>query len=431
MPTTATAMPPNRDRSAARRPRLALVATLAVQACATLALTAASVMAPVVAPTLGVAPQRVGLFVGLAYLAAMFSGLAGGARVARMGAITMSRAAMLACAIGLAIAALGAATPYPLAMLVPAAIAIGVGYGLPNPAASIVLAVHAPPARRGLFFSIKQSGVPLGVAAAGLLVPALLALTSWPWAIAALATGCAALAAALRFANVLESRDVRERPTTSPVGTGRPACGGSMRASGASLRAFVAPLARVWREPALRRLGVASLVFSMMQLCFVTFLVSHLTIELGMPFASAAALLAGSQVASVGCRVMWGAVADRWVRPQRLLAALGASMAIAIAAIGLLPAGSPGPLVGIAVVACAATSMAWNGVFFAELARRVDATDLAPITGGTQFLTFAGAMTGPVAFASLVGPIGGHGATYSAFALAPAAVGLWLWRVKD
>ena len=48
-----------------------------------------------------------------------------------------------------------------LAWLPIAALAIGAGYGLPNPSASMILAQHAPPHRRGLFFSIKQTGVPI------------------------------------------------------------------------------------------------------------------------------------------------------------------------------------------------------------------------------------------------------------------------------
>ncbi len=145
MSSTAGPAPPAR----ATRPRLALATTLSVQAMATLALTAPSVMAPAIAPLLDVPPQRIGWFVGLAYLAAMFSGLAGGARVARVGAIRMSRFAVLACAAGLAIGAFGASSAERLPLLALSAIALGMGYGLPNPAASRASAVGSgvrPPA---------------------------------------------------------------------------------------------------------------------------------------------------------------------------------------------------------------------------------------------------------------------------------------------
>jgi MFS family permease len=404
---------PGAPAAPATRPRLALATTLGVQAMATLSLTAPSVMAPAVAPLLGVPPQRIGWFVGLAYLAAMFSGLAAGARVARVGAIRMSRLALVACAVGLACGAAGGTSEALMPLIALAAIAIGCGYGLPNPAASMVLAVHAPPTRRGLFFSIKQSGVPIGVGLAGLVVPPLLAAMPWTWALAVLSATCLILAVALQPATVLETR--------SPSG-GPPPAG-----LGATLRALLAPLKRVWREPTLRRLGVASLAFSMTQLCFTTFLVSYLKLELGRSLAAAAGVLAISQVLSVASRVLWGQVADRWVSPLRLLAALGLAMAGAVVLLGVLPPDAPPWIAMAAALACAATSMAWNGVYFAELAHRVPAAELGTVTGGTQFLTFFGGMVGPVAFASLVGVTGSHGATYVGIAIAPALVGAWLW----
>jgi MFS family permease len=381
-----------------------------VQAAATLALTAPSVMAPVVAPLLGLPPQRIGWFVGLAYLTAMFSGLVAGGYVSRTGPIRMSRWAVLACCAGLLFAA-AASIPSLWPLLLLASIAIGVGYGLPNPSASMVIARHAPPQRRGLYFSIKQTGVPVGVGLAGLLVPPLLDRMDWPDALAVLAALCATLALALHWAGALDAEADAARPTAAPP---------------APMRSLAAPLAHVWRTPSLKRLAVASLVFSMTQLCFVTFLVSYLKLELGLSLAAAAGVLSVSQLLSVGSRILWGQVADRWIAPLRLLGLLGVAMGMAAALLGALPAESPTWAATGAALLCAATAMAWNGVFYAELARRVTPDALATVTGGTQFLTFAGAMAGPVAFATLVGPIGSHGSTYMALAVAPLVVGLWL-----
>ena len=54
-------------------PWLALSVTLTVQVLVTLALASASVLAPAVAPTLGVAPERIGLYAGVGYLLAMIT----------------------------------------------------------------------------------------------------------------------------------------------------------------------------------------------------------------------------------------------------------------------------------------------------------------------------------------------------------------------
>src|SRR5690606_28870644 len=104
-----------------------LASTLAVQTLATLVLTAPSVLAPVVAPTLGQSADRVGLFVGLAYLVAMLSGLGSGGWVARIGAVRLAQVAMIACALG----ALAFAAGHPITLLI-AALVIGYGYGVIN-----------------------------------------------------------------------------------------------------------------------------------------------------------------------------------------------------------------------------------------------------------------------------------------------------------
>ncbi len=411
MPTGS--QPDQREQAPRTRAGLALAATLAVQASATIAMTAPSVLAPVVAPMLGVAPHRVGWLVGLAYCSAMFSGLIGGSRVGRHGAIRMSQWALYACMIGLILAA-AASMPSLWLLLAPAAVAIGIGYGLPNPAASRILSRHVPAHRRGLYFSIKQTGVPVGVGLTGLIVPALLWTMSWPIAVLVLASSCLALALILSRARVLDDHDTQDSPSPSTTGPSR------LHAT------MIEPLRKVWQQPALRRLGVASMTYSMTQLCFVTFLVSYLKLEHALSLAVAAGILSASQVLSVLTRIMWGQVSDRWIAPTRLLGLLGVAMAIAAALLGSLPADAPSGLMLTAALGCAATSMAWNGVFFADLAHRVPAAQLATVTGGTQFLTFCGAMIGPVAFSSLVGPLGSHGATYIALALAPLTVGLWL-----
>lgn len=408
------------------RPVLALSSTLTVQAAATVAMSAASVLAPLAGPELGVAASQVGWFVGLAYAAAMCFGLLAGVLTTRYGPIRVSQMALGACVIGLLAAALtgqlattDTASPNGLTVwaglgLMVAALAIGAGYGLPNPSASMILARHAPAHRRGLFFSIKQTGVPIGVGLAGLSIPALLFWLDWPLVLLVLAGGCGVLLLLLQFTLGLNT-----------------VAGAAAEASRAGfVRRAMAPLARIWVLPAVRRLALASLAYSMTQLCFVTFLVSYLKLEHGMTLAAAAGVLSSAQILSVLSRIGWGQVADTWISPLRLLGLLGLAMGGCAAALGLLPVGAPPILALLAAMACAATSMAWNGVYFAELAHRVPAAELAQVTAGTQFLTFLGAMAGPMFFSALVGPVGSHGKTYAVLAIVPALIGAWLLLVS-
>ena len=48
------------------------------------------------------------------------------------------------------------------------------------------------------------------------------------------------------------------------------------------------------------------------------------------------------------------------------------------------------------------------------------------ITGGTQFLTFGGAMISPLLFAAGVTALDSYSQTYILFALAPLAMAIWL-----
>ena len=360
------------------RPWLALSGTMAVQLLASLCLSAAAVMAPAVAPSLGIAPSAVGIFVGCAYLFAMVVGLGSGGWVPRWGAMRVSQAAMEVIALGMAVATAGV----PLALLLAAAL-VGAGYGCTNPAAAALLAFHAPARSPGLFFSLKQAAVPIGVTSAGLLLPAGLALVGWRATAALAALAC--LLVAVWFGPLAARLEPPPGTAARPAGPG-----------------WLASLRQALGTPALRRLSLMSLAYAMTQQGFLTFIVSLLHLQLGLPLAVAAGLLAASQVGSTLMRVALGHVADRWVPPRLLLAGIGFLMSLGCLALGLLPASTALPLLALVVVACGTTAAGWNGVFFAELVRHVRREDMAATSGGTQFFTFAGGMAGPLVLSQVV-----------------------------
>lgn len=374
-----------------RRPWLALQATLAVQIAASLALSAAPVLAPAVAPGLGFAPERVGLFIGVAYLFAMLSGLATGRWVAALGAVRVSQCVLLLIAVG-AVAATGGEA---LTLLAAAAL-IGIGYGAVNPAAASILGRHAPVGSPGLFFSLKQAGVPIGVALAGLLMPLGLLVVGWRGSAWLLAGACLLLAVALLPA-VLRL-DPRGASANVQVGAW-------------------ASLADALRLPALRRLSLVSLAYAMTQQGFLTFIVSLLHLEHGLPLTLAAGLLAASQALCTAVRIVMGHVADRWVTPRVLLGFLGLAMSASCVGLALLPASAGLPLTALAVLACGATAMGWNGVYFAELIRSVPRERVAAASGGIQFFTFTGGMLGPLLFGALVHLGGSYALAYGWFAI--------------
>lgn len=409
------------ESGSGRRPWLTLATTLSVQSLGSLSLAVPSVLAPAVAPTLGFGADRVGVFIGLAYLAAMLSGLVAGRAVARLGAVGASQMALLVFGAGMLATTGGVAT-----VLLAAAVLVGTGYGVINPAAATLLNHHSPTARRGLFFSLKQAGVPVGVALAGLLLPLGLATIGWRASLTALGGVCLGLAVLLFVAR-------------RPLDPARSASAVAKGSAQAPQRDPSPALVRVLKDPALRRLSLSSFAFAFTQLVFLTFLVSYLNLQLGLSLTLAAAVLSASQVVSTGSRVFWGHAGDRWIDPGRLLGWLGiAAGGSLIVLAGLAWAGGPSggqngttiltALSVMAAMVCATTAMGWNGVFFAELARRCAPAELATVAGATQFFTFGGSMAGPVVYGEILRLGGSYSTAYLALAALPIVAGAAMLR---
>jgi cyanate permease len=63
--------------------------------------------------------------------------------------------------------------------------------------------------------------------------------------------------------------------------------------------------------------------------------------------------------------------------------------------------------------------VAWNGVYFAEMANRAPADQIAQANGGTQFITFLGGMVGPVLFGLGVSASGSYSLPLACCSLLP------------
>lgn len=368
--------------------------TLAVQSLTAMALAVPSVLAPVAAGDFDVAPTAVGRWVGFAYMVAMFTGLAGGTSVGRYGPARTLQVAVLGVVLGLAAGA-GAH----VVLLLACGVLLGAAHGLVNPASSAILAVASPPRIRSMVFSIKQTGVPVGGAIAGMLVPALLLWMSWQAAVLFLALGAAGL--------------------LGLVAPYRQAYDGTRRRERLHLRGFAAPVAEVWANRSILELALVSTVYSAVQISFVTYLVSYLKIELGYSLLAAGLVFSASQIAGALGRVAWGAVADHVFEPRKVLAALGLVMASCAVALALFTPDWPPAAVLAVCVMYGATAVGWNGVFLAEVARLAPEGRVAVLTGGTQFFTFAGVLIGPPLFGAIVSLTGNYGTGFAAVAALP------------
>ncbi|MCX8115308.1 MAG: MFS transporter, partial [Burkholderiaceae bacterium] len=329
---------------------VALVATTAIQIAAAAAALTLPAIAPVVARDLGVPTSMVGTYIALLYVGSSTAALAGGGIVLRVGAIRLSQLCLIACAAGLALGLVPA-----LAAVAAAAVLVGLGYGPITPASSHVLAKTTPREKMALTFSIKQTGVPAGTALAGLVVPPLAVAYGWHAAVLAIAAACALLAFA---AQPLRAALDADRDRSARLSAGQ----------------LVAGLRLVAASAPLRTMAAVSFVYAGMQMCVSSFIVAYLAEEIGLSLVVAGLGLTTANVAGVAARIVWGAIADRWLSARAVLAWLGALMAAASALAALF---APGwPLAALLAVA-AALGAAPTIESTTDRARALDGADYA------------------------------------------------------
>jgi len=262
-----------------------------------------------------------------------------------------------------------------------------------------------------LTFSIKQTGVPLGAALAGALLPVITAGHGWRVAILAVA-GSGVLVALLA------------QPTRAALDVGL------SREHRVSLERLLAPLKLVVRSPKLLELTTTGFVYAATQACLLSFLVIYLNQEVDRTLIDAGLALTVATVGGIVGRISWGMVADRWLAPRRMLGLLGV-----VAGGCALGASSFGPTWSVLAenLVCAlfgVTAIGWNGVQLAEVARHSPRGKAGAITGASGFITFAGVVVGPPVFALLATLTGSYAIGFATMGLASLTCGGWLLRRK-
>lgn len=380
-----------------------LPVTMLVQTASSAAVIAPAVAAPVLLAELQLGTVAVGIYVALVYAAAALSSQWGATLVRRWGPIRTSQAALILSAGGLLLMAFGG-----LAGAALGALLLGLGYGPVTPASSDMLARTTPPEHVSLIFSIKQTGVPLGGAAAGLLVPGVLLAFGLSTALLQMALIC--LLGGLLAQPLRRQLDCHADPR-SPL---------------PAVADVIAPVRSVLAHPILRRVALSTLVFSTVQVSLTSYLVSFLTVGLGWTLVQAGAALSVSQGGGVIGRVLWGALADRINDgPRRMLLALAVAMALAGMLMALLSPLTASKPVLFLLAAYGATAIGWNGVYLGTVARVAGHVGAARATAGCLFFTYIGVVIGPPLFGQIGAMTGSLGIAFALLAL-PLTVTLWL-----
>jgi len=372
--------------------------TLAIQALASLVIFTPPVLAPVAGMEVGVAASAVGVATALIYISSTFAALMSGGVIGRFGPMRVSQLSLILCAGGIALMVSANAWLIGVGALI-----IGLGYGPVTPSSSAILAERVPPNLRAFIFSLKQTGVPIGGAIAGAMIPAL--MLSLGWKTAALATSAMCIALAILIQPWRRAVDAGSRAPDTRAKLG--------------LRAT---MQLVLSHRRLREMALASLTYSGMQMCLGSFMVVFLHDRVRFGVGSAGAVLAAAMITGIVGRIVWGVVADRWIKPRMLLGLLGCAMSLAAFAVAAVTSSWPLTLVFAVSVVYGGTAVGWNGVYLAEVARIAPPGQAAAATGASLAMTYFGVVALPLMFWAIVHFTG-------SYAVAFAAVGaLTLWR---
>lgn len=381
--------------------RLPILQVLAVatvtQVLGTMASLALAAVAPKAAMDLGVSPALIGYQLATVFCGTMLSSLLGGGLVRRLGAARTLQLALWLVAAGSGISALASLPALALGALV-----VGLGYGVVNPAASHLLSRAPSAGNMNLIFSIKQCGMPIGGALAGLTVP--LITLVWDWRAALV--GCAALAAA--WSLVCGSRRLAWDTDRAPAA---PVLGSPME----SLRT-------IWGNSALRWITAGAALYAAVQLCLTGFLVTYLVSDIGLDLVLAGTILAVTNGAGAAGRLAWGWVADRLRSGSKTMVVIGLLAIAGSLATAAMAADWPAWLIGAIAAMFGFSAMGWNGVFFAVVVRLSPPKAVGSATGGATFWSSAAVVIAPAAFAALHDHAGlSYSGGYAMLAFATAA----------
>jgi len=353
---------------------LPLLITMAVQVQASLVIFTPPILAPVAQNDVGVSAAAVGLVTALVYVSAVPAALFSGSAIERLGAIRVSQLCVLVTSCGMAIMAI----PNPWVIAIGALI-IGIGYGAVTPASSTVLADRVPGGMRSLIFSLKQSGVPIGGAIAGTLIPFLILSVGWQFA--AVAVSLVGIVVILVAQPVQRSVDAGRARQRVPRGSG-----------------LLEPLRMVFSHAQLRELALSSFTFSGMQMCLGSYLVVLLTERALLSVSVAGGALSIAMLAGIFGRLFWGVLADYGFSPRTVLGFLGIMMAICAVLVTLIDSGWPIGLIYVLAFLFGGSAVGWNGVYLAEVARIAPPGRAGSATGASLATTYAGVVFLPSLF---------------------------------
>lgn len=383
----------------------ALIATSIVQTVSSFSSLAVPLLGPPLMARAGLAPESIGLVSAMTSAGICWCLACGGPMLSHHGPVRTLQIGLACMALGLFILS------QPLGLIgLLGALAIGFGTGHNTPAGSQILVRTAPPRHRALIFSVKQAGVPLGGALAGLLVA--------PLVLAMGLSGALWVVIGIALLTMLSVQPFRRR-LDGDRSAGRQNWGRALL----SFAAMARSVAVLRAHPSLPLLAAFGASFSVLQSCLTAFIATYVITRHGASLAEAGRVVAVMQVASMVGRVVLGWLADRVGHALRHLTLQAVASTAAVGLLILVGGHGSWTLYGCAALV-GVTAIGWNGVHMAELARVAPLPLVSDVTSAAGLFGFIGSICGPLVFTLLVSSTGRYDLAFIVMAVQLAAFAL-------
>lgn len=384
-----------------------ILATFAGQAAVSFGLVAVDLLAPALAERTGLNERDFSLgntfiFLGVILVSPHLQGL-----MNRFGSAALMAGATATMSVGMLAVLHGSWWATMLACAV-----YGVCYGLYSPASASVVASRAPAARRALFMSLRQCGVPFAGAIAGRVLPWV--MLSWGWRLAVLSVSAIIAAGAVL---------ILLRPAAFRVGLAESDAG--VRRALEGVGGWRAWLERYRLPVAMRAPVAAAIGLAVSQIALSSFAYFYLLEAVGASVLQAGAFLSNTLIASVVGRLLVGWFADRIGSAMRALTLIQVSAALTCLALPALSADAPAWAWVLVATAAGVSTGSWSPIFMTAISNLAPTGRMADFNGRAFSYAALGWCLAPPLIWSAIELADGYAPVWVALGV----LNLWLaWR---
>jgi predicted MFS family arabinose efflux permease len=364
-----------------------------------------AVLAPVIVAELAYDPSWVGIYFGLTSVFALLAQMGCGSFIMRYGPLRMSQVALAMLAVGMICMTGDWKVFFFLSALIG-----GAGAAISTPTSSQLLGKMSPPRLAPLMFSIRQTGVPMGLLLGGAFGPTLALSLGWRGTVIASALACLAFVLLLQPLRPLFDIDL-------------------VPSRRFKVSDFKTTFRSVIKDPGLRGLSFACFAFNGMQQVMTSYFVIYLT-SIGYDLVAAGYIFSTAVAVAIPGRIAWGWLGSFHVAPRLVMAGIALGIAVGATGLGFFNGHWPLAAIGLVSALLSLTALSWHGILLSESARLAPLGMTGAVAGGVLSFGQMGALLGPVVYAALLRTTGSYGIGFVVCGLPSLFVGVNLLRQK-